>query len=797
MLGGLSLSLAATSADASEARYRLNIAPKSYADALIELGFQTDVSVLGTSACGAGGRVALTGEYTLEAALRRLTAGAPCSYRILDPRTVRIGPPAPAPVAEAAKPTPTLVAELLVTATKRPEGVNRLPASVSVIPRDQIELTAAADVGETVAQLSGVFTTNLGPGRDKLILRGLSDGAFTGHARSTVGSYLDDTPVNYNAPDPDLRLVDVERIEVVRGPQGALYGSGSLSGVYRIVTRKPNLSELEAGLEGQIAQTKGGSPSQELEGYLNAPLAKDRLAIRLVGYHDLEGGYIDNPSLRLSNVDRTTRDGGRFAVRLQPDDAWQADLAVISQRLRSNDSHYTTPSAAPDQRQSRVQEGHKNDFAEVSLTLRGELGWATLRSSAAVIEHSFSSDYDATAVLTSPEPVFVAAPDSIGVYLEKTRIQMMVADTVLRSSRPGRLSWLVGLYGASTLERSPSSLDIRSPRGVLRHVYDEHRRDRLHELAIYGEATYRLAPGWSASFGGRLFNTDLRTQAKVFVNIPGDSRAFEAENSATGFSPKVSLQYEPVSGGLIYGLYSEGYRPGGYNTGGFLYPIKPERVTYAPDHLRNIEIGYKTSLLDHHLALRAAAFYDHWTRIQSDQYRPSGLPFTINIGDARITGLEAEAAYDWNFGLSIQASALLLDPKLADPNPALATAPGASPQLLDSLPSIPKASGGLLAVYRRPLPRDLALRLVAETSYVGRSALSFDASRAPQMGEYFRSRLSAEVVGKGWSAMIFVTNPNNDAGNTFAYGNPFTFGQVRQSTPQRPRTFGLRLAANY
>lgn len=786
MLGGLCIGLAAGSADAAEAHYRLAIEPKSYADALIELGSQADVSVLGTAACGAGGRVGLRGEFTLAEALSRVTRDAPCGFRIIDPRTVRITAAAPPSAAPPPRPA-TVVAEVLVTATKRPAGVNQLPASVSVISREQIELTGAADVGDTADQLAGVFTTNLGPGRDKLILRGLSDGAFTGHARSTVGSYLDDTPVNYNAPDPDLRLADVERIEVVRGPQDALYGSGSLSGVYRIVTRKPDLGRYEAGGAGELAWTYGGSPSRELEGFLNAPVVADRLALRAVGYYDLQGGYIDNVSLNLPNVDRTVRDGGRAALRAQLGEDWQLDLVGAGQRLRSDDSHYTTSAVDRDLRLGRVQEAHKNDFADVNLTLRGELGWASLRSSAAVIDHTFSSQYDATAALT----IFGADPSALGIYREKTRVSMLVEDTVLRSSRPGRLSWLVGLYAAATLEKSPSTLDIRDPGGALERAYDEHRRDRLRESAVYGEAAYEVRPRWTLSVGGRAFTTDVRTRALVLAAAPGVSRTFDGARRFSGVAPKISLQREFDDGALVYALFSQGSRPGGFNTGGFLFPIRPSRVSFAPDRLRNYELGLKAALLHRRLALRASVFYDAWSNIQSDQYRPSGLPFTVNVGDARITGLEAEAAYAWDSGLSVQASTLLLRSRLDDPNLDFAA------QLTDSLPGVPNVSAGLLVSYQHPLPRELTLRLTAEGSYEGRSSLSFDAAQPPSTGQYGKTKLTAQVAGRGWTAMLFVTNPGNDAGDTFAYGNPFTFGLVRQSTPQRPRTIGLRLAANY
>lgn len=793
MLGGLALSLAGTCARAAQPVYRFSIPPTSFAEALIQLGEQANISVIGTSACGRGGRAGISGASTLQAALSALTQGAPCTFRILDPRTVRILPLTVARTPAATAPS-TLVTELLVTATKRPADLSRVPAAISVVSHDQIEATGALDVGEIAGQVSGLLTTNLGPGRDKLILRGLADGAFTGRTRSTVGSYLDDAPVNYNAPDPDLQLVDVERVEVVRGPQGALYGSGALSGVYRIVTRKPDLGAFAAGASALAATTTGGSASNDLQGYVNLPLARDAAAVRLVAYRDLEGGYIDNAALRLSNVDRSIREGGRAAIRLQPDQDWQLDLSAAVQRLRSADTSYTTPGGgdvflSATERLSRVREGHKNDFTVVSATLHGELGWATLRSTVAVIDHAFSSQYDASQVIDQ----FGAGPSDLGIYSERARINMVSADTVLRSAGPGPLTWLAGLEGIATVEKTPTSLDIQSPGGALDHAYAENRRDRLREGALYGEVSDEFAPGWRALAGGRLFSSDVRTSAAITGLPPAVSRDFGGRQSFSGFSPKLAIQHALASGALVYALFSEGYRPGGFNSGGFLFPIRPSRTTFEPDRLRNYELGLKSQFLHRRLSVRGAAFLERWKSIQADQYRPSGLPFTGNLGDAEIRGLEAEASYAFGFGLTVQANALFVSSKITRPNPEffLPFTP------VTSLPGVPKVSGGLLAVYEHPLPADLTLRLIGQTSYVGRSTLAFDATAPSQMGEYADTRLSAQIAGRGWTGSLFISNPANDHADTFSYGNPFTFGQVRQSTPQRPRTVGVRLMAEY
>lgn len=732
----------------------------------------------------------------MDQALNRLLAGAPCDYRIVDASTVRITPIAAAAPAPRGPATVNLVAELMVTAQKRPERLDLLPAGVSVISGEQLRATGAGDAKDTAGQLVGVLMTNLGPGRDKLMMRGLSDGAFTGRARSTVSTYLDDAPINYNAPDPDLKLTDVERVETVRGPQGALYGSGALSGVYRIVTNKPDPSRYETGLQLLAATTKGGSPSDEVEAYANLPLIKGRLGLRLVAYYDNQGGYLDDVSLRLSDVDSTERLGGRAAARVVISDNWTLDLAAASQRLRSQDTQYTTLDAGRNRRANQVREASQNDFTQGALVLRGNLGWADLNASASYVQHAYASLYDATANAS----LFSDTGASLGIYAESARIHRLVQDVVLTSTGAGPFSWLAGVYGSRSTERTPSSLGIlpstvpvtpaNATLSALSVVYDEDRLDELTERAAYGEATWRFAPGWTASIGGRAFQSRLGVRATIAGAPPTQSRAVNESPSFSGVSAKLSLQHEFSGGQLIYGLYSDAFRPGGINSTNFL-TIRPQRTTFEPDQLRNYELGAKGRFLDQRLLIRAAVFFDLWSNIQSDQYRASGLAYTANVGDAHIQGFEAEAAYDWDFGLSIRAHGQLSAPKFTQANPDFAN------ELSSGLPGAPRASGGVLARYDRALPGDLTLRLIAQLSYVGSARLTFNPAFSARTDPVVNTQLIAQLARAPWTATIFVSNPADRSGNTFAYGNPFTFGLVRQITPQRPRTVGVRLAAAF
>ncbi len=782
----------ASVAEAADSRLRISIPPKAYADALIDLGLQANVSIVGTSACGFGGSAELRGRYGLEEALERLLADAPCQYRIVDARTVRIAPRARQTAAPAARPPadqPMLVSELVVTAAKRPASLDQLPAGVSAISRDQIAVTGAGDVGQTVGQVAGLLTTNLGPGRDKLLIRGLSDGAFTGRARSTVSTYLDEAPLNYNAPDPDLRLVDVERIEIVRGPQGALYGSGALSGIYRIITRRPDLEGMAGGLGGVFALTQSGEPSREIEGYLSVPILEGTAALRIAGYHDYRGGYLDDTRSGEKDVDRTVRNGGRISLRLRIADDWEVNARAATQHLRSKDAQYVIAALGP-RRVAPFREGHDNDFSHAAITIGGRVGSVDVISSAAYVHHTFTSLYDATAA--GPNPFGRPASD-VGVYLENNRVKMLVEDLLIRSNSGRRFNWLAGAFASLNLERAPSQADFVSPSGSAVLAYREDRKDRLEELAVYGEVDYEFAEGWTASLGGRLFRTRVRTSADVRVH-PGVlfamSRSVDYARSFESFSPKISIQRRLANGSQFYALISEGYRPGGFNTAG-VQRLRAERTFFAADRLRNYEVGAKLRLFEGRMAARWAAYYDEWSGVQTDQYRPTGLSYTTNVGDARIAGLEAEVGYDWDFGLSLQANGLLTRSDMTNKNVSF-TGPVA-----DELPGVPRTSGGVLAIYQRDLAGDLVMRLTGEAGYVGRSAISFDAAVTGKMGDYVRARFSAELATDVWTAALFVSNPLNDDSDTFAYGNPFTFRSLRQVTPQRPRTVGLRLAANF
>lgn len=769
---------------------RLDIRKTTAAETLIELGVRMGVSIGGVESCKGAG-APLVGAFTLREALDRAVAGRGCGYVLVDARTIRLSPlrPAPRPQIAPRPPPPTMVEPvaplppLIVTAGKRPARLGSLPGGVSVIGSTQLRDTGAGETGSLARQTAGFITTNLGAARNKILLRGLSDGTFTGRTQSTVGTYLDDLPVNYNAPDPDLRLIDVDRVEILRGPQGALYGGGSLSGIYRIVTRAPELGVYAASAGTTLANTESGSKSYRFEGVVNVPTSAES-ALRAAIYHDVDGGYLDDVNLRLSNVDKTTRRGGRVAWRVERG-RWTVRLGAAGQSVSSKDTQYVTLAPGGPRRANQVRETHRNRLDQASLKISGSGDWGRFESVTGYVTHKFASRYDATLALTQ----FAEEGLELGLYDESSRVRMAVEDALYTGPERGRLRWMAGLFIASSIEEGDAELRARAS-NVTRTVYNEDRKDLLNEYALYGEASYDLGGGWKAALGGRGFKTTVHTRSYVFAPFPGASRNLDRKASFRGFSPKLSLQRDLSGDGMIYALTSEGYRAGGFNSGGLGVPTESRRV-FRPDHLRNYEIGATLTPFGGRLNLRTAAFYDDWRDIQTDQYFSSGLSYTANIGDGRNRGVEIEAAWRATGRLTVSGNALFNEPKLTR------IAPGYGITTTASLPGVPDVSFGSLITYHRPLTDRASLMLTAETGYIGRSRLTFDPRYSPSMGGYYTGKLSAQVMTERWRAAVFVSNPWNTSSDTFAYGNPFSFGQVRQVTPQRPRTWSLALSANF
>jgi outer membrane receptor protein involved in Fe transport len=772
------------------ASVRLQIPAKPVHAALIDFALQADLSLGGDLEACAGAAPALYGRMSPQTALDRILAHSGCGYAMPDPRTVLIrksAPSRPRPVAQASSPPPSLaLGEVVITAQRYPNLPGRTPYAISVVSGATLARETLTSLSDLTGQVAGMTVTNLGPGRDKILLRGLSDGAFTGQTQSMVALYLDDVPITYSAPDPDLRLADIERVEVMRGPQGTLYGGGSLGGVLRIATRKPDLDRYQANVLGGLAYTWDGGIGDELEGTVNIPLAPGRVALRAVAWRDTQGGYIANSALDLKRVNGSKREGARASLRAVITPHWTATLGVTTQSINNNDTQYGLRRLGAHQRDNAVREPHDNDFDHLSLTLSGDGGWGRMTGSVSRLSHQFDSRYDATTAAA-----LYGLPAGPAAFDEEKGIDLTVAEVTYATPGDHRLHGLIGAFGSTGTIRLRSQLQGLGPAGAT--ALAERRDDKINETALYGEVTFDATSRLSATAGLRWFDFRFDTASRVIQ--PGGQRDFNGADDATGLSPKLLVSYDARPGLLFYAQAAEGYRPGGFNTAGrigqtFDVAGAPAR-RYQADELWNYEVGVKLRGWDDRLQARIAAFYAAWESVQSDQYLADGTAYTANIGNGDNRGIEAEAAFRLSDQIDLRAAALLNDPEITRQNLDFTSRHDAS------LPGVPRASASFGVDYHRPLPGDLTLRLQGQATYVGASYLTFDPDNMHEMGEYLGVRGVVGLEAGAWTLAATVDNPFGAHPNSFSFGNPFLITRDQIITPPRPRTLSVRLSARF
>lgn len=767
------------------------------ADTLLNIGLQYRVTLGGDLTACRGTAPALRGTMTLEMALTRTLRGSGCSFNFGNNGAVSIRrnpvsrPVAPLPSTAPALPVaittmetaePVSLGDVVVTAERRPNSPQRVPLSITAVGGQLLTMSGAVDTNALGGLVAGMTMTNLGSGRNKVLLRGMSDGAFTGLTQSTVGLYLDHIPLTYSAPDPNLRLIDIDRVEVLRGPQGAMYGTGSIGGVVRLLSRSPDTISSSLDLSAARALTRH-VPSTDFTAVGNLPLGDGAGAIRLAAYEERTGGYVDDVSLNLRRVNAGSRHGGRLAasIRLAPE--WIATAGLVHQSINAEDTHYVFRRLGGLRRANLVREPHSNDFDLVHANIAGHGDWGRLEASVARIDHDFVSRYDASESLQG-----FGSRSRIGVLDDAKDIDLLFGDAIWTSPTGRPLRWTVG--ASVSRGETVSGTDLKSLWPIRTGVYGETRQDRSSELALFGEASYDLRPDLTLIVGGRLSRIGLKTVS--LVSHRGQVRDFEGHREVWRASPKLALDYRLHERTNLYVQLTHGRRTGGFNTAG---PIeldfeggagRPARH-FTGDSLLNFEAGAKARLLEDRLQARLAVFLADWDQIQSDQFLPSGLAYAVNVGDGANHGAELEVSWQAGQTLVLRANALLARPRLTRVSEDFNSRGDAG------LPGVPAASANLHAIWTHRHGRELESFVSGQLSYVGPSRLTFDAERRHRMGDYATGRIDAGLSKGIWMASIFIDNPFNAVANTFAFSDPFRLPQALATTPLRPRTLGLRV----
>nr|WP_243846756.1 TonB-dependent receptor [Sphingomonas japonica] len=764
-------------------RVAVRVAARDLGAAIVAIGRQTGASIGMRDPSLARLRVrrvagTLTTAQALSAMLRgtraRARKVAANSYLIeaIPPRPPRPAPPRMPPAETEPEP---VGADIIVIASKRDVPLSQFPGVARIADGADISLAEAARGSDALVGAStSLASTHLGPGRNKLFIRGVADSSFTGPTQATVGQYWGDTRLTYSAPDPSLRLYDIARVEILEGPQGTLYGAGSLGGIVRVVPQGADVSGIAAAGWGGVLATQHGDPGVDAGGMLNLPLVGDMLGLRAVAYGAIDGGYIDDRLRGLADVNRVETAGARANLGLEPGDGWRVDLSGTWQRIDGRDAQYGDQDGLS--RASAVAQPFVNDYLLGELRIARDWGDLQLRSATGIIDHYVSETFDATEPGGEPTQ-----------FRQTSRIRMLTSETRLAQRSANGAGWVVG---ASLL-----SNDAR----LNRTLGEEARmampvagvRNRIGEVTVFGEATVVPVDWLALTGGGRLTHSRLSGDAEdvsALVAFRADPRG-GASRTETRFLPSGAILVQPDERWSLFARYQEGFRPGGL-------AVRSDLIErYTGDRIETAELGVRLGApaRDRFDILLTAA-HTRWHDIQADLIDGVGFPVTANIGDGRISSIGISAGWRPSEALDLSGSLYWNDSEVTAPSAALiaaVTALDAPSARGGQLPNVADFNARIGARYFAELGPRTALTLSGNARYVGHSRLGIGPVLGQLQGDWLDTGIEARIGDARRGLSLSLTNLLDAQGNRFALGSPFQLTSGDQITPLRPRTIRI------
>ncbi|MFV3128925.1 TonB-dependent receptor [Niveispirillum sp. KHB5.9] len=595
--------------------------------------------------------------------------------------------PLSATAQEAASDKGILLEEIIVTATKRQESVRDVSGSVSAVSGAQLQAIGAQSFADYIQRTPGVVFNDFQPGTSHVVIRGVATNSGNVQGQGTTGYYINEVPLTepgWTIVIPDIDAFDVDRVEVLRGPQGSLFGSASMGGAVNYIAAKADASKQDAALESTISRTRNADVGWTGKVMLNTPLVEDKLAVRAVGTFRRDPGYLDNAGTGEKGSSDIDVGGGRLSVVWTPDEETEISWLSLYQKTDVDDAPYRNPAYGSFGRSTALPETNDTDVQVHSLRLDRDLGFATLTALGAyqkknqefVFDYTpWRGAYNTDLGLNLTNPLYIrSGGDSDGKS----------AELRLASNGGGSLEWLFGgmyfesdkhlyeqlgargaaaAFDASPLYR-PGAGAIIAPDGEIFNAFYTDLTGK--ESALFGEASYYFTPEFKITAGGRLYKTEVTsTSSSVgFSTYPGNPTSDRTKTKEDGFSPKVSLTYKPSETLMVYGLYSEGFRFGTPNTQGLsTYPVPSGSKS---DSLKNYEAGLRTTLADGMLLLDATAFYVDWTDIQLRLLTPDNFNYASNGASASIKGLEFSGSWHATANLDLQSTVTYMKARLEE-----------------------------------------------------------------------------------------------------------------------------------
>jgi outer membrane receptor protein involved in Fe transport len=713
------------------------------------------------------------------------------------------------------------VGEIVVTATRREERIQDVPISVTAF--QQGELTREGIVGfEGIArETPGVVLNRPTQNFNNFTVRGIATNGYGANLQSTVAVYIDELPVSTigNTTVVDPNLFDVERVEFLRGPQGTLFGSGSLSGAMRILTKSPDLNDVDMSAVVDLGLTGKDGVRQRYNAMLNVPIVEEKLALRAVGFYRNEEGYLDNVGTGVKNSNTLIDYGGRVILLAKPTSRLSVRLLASYENSDPKDSSLTSPSLGREKRVSDQPDRFTGIQTILNATIDYDFDFARLTSS------STYSDFDQKfyADLANTFGGAIAFGLDANAY-----DKVFVQETRLASTFDGPLQFVVGGF---YLDRRRdvdffyrSSLPFLQARGITGLPDQYYQKQYTHqynrELAGFGEVTYRFSPQFWLT-GGLRYG---RITAQAFTEAGGyNSNYFAAAltgrrgpltltpyaaatgREARGSKPsyKASASFKPVEHITTYATFATGYRGPVVNAfAGRVSTVNPADLVIpdgaSSDDLKSYEIGAKGRWLDGRVTINAAAYVIDWSNIQVQANRISdSVQFATNVGAARSKGFEVEMAVIPATGLVLGLNAAYNDAKITELTAAEAAISGA---VLGHRLSAPRLQGSSSITYGFDVAAGWNANFAANAQYVGSYNSSFPnvpgnpRARLPTFGEtdeYVNLNVSAGLRHGDWFGQLYVENLTDN--HSVTYIHPEAFFASRFGT-LRPRTIGIRLA---
>lgn len=693
-----------------------------------------------------------------------------------------------------------MIEEVVVTAMRREQNLQEVPSSISVMEASTINAKAAQDYRDYLTTVPGINFTEGNLGQTLVTIRGVSDGL--GATSPLTGIYFDETPVTQSFVGTfDPNVFDLDRVEVLRGPQGTLYGASAMGGTVRLVTNKPDLELFEGAIEGRYGFVEHGDANWLTNGVVNVPLVEGKLGLRVSGGIRRDGGWIDDALRHSSDENSIDKDNARLQLRFDPSDRASLILGYLYQ-----EDDYGAPSyrdrSQPKYTTHRAYKAHS--FAETDLTtLTFEYDWdnANLTAATSYMDRTIVSGQDSTTSLSRLVSIFfpqveLGSDEGLGVDTS-TEFTLLTQEIRLASTGTNRLDWLVGLYyskdeadiaqqfdfaQAPSLEPFASGLDF----------YDSLQSYDTEQIAAFGELTYHLTDRVSLTAGYRVSEVE-KDDGNVTYGFLGDGVPIVQDSDESSLTQKYAVDYQVTDDQMVYVQAAEGYRNGGPTGAGIPpgvcdddlaalgYSSKPS--SYDPDDLWSYELGSKNHFFDGRMTLNAAAYYTDWSDMQTSIPLAScGFVLVANAGQSEIKGADLEASFLAADGLTLSGSLSYVDAVLTD------AAPGTTSRDGDALPLTAEWSGNLVARYDFSIFSGLMASLRAELNYVGPRWNMFPSNvEAIEIDSYTTVSARAEVLGNGWTLALYGTNITDEYVVT-NISSPQSYGY---DTEAMPRTIGV------